>query len=145
MANVKRNKRSRLRRSKSAGHGAKKKWRGSGTRGGVGMAGTGKKAGQKLTLLKFFPNYLGKKGFKRHVPGIKNFKVINLEEISLKLNKLETKKTTAGVELNLKGYKVLGKGEISEKLIVNAESFSATAKKKIEAKGGKAQVLTLKK
>ena len=39
------------------------------------------------------------------------------------------------------GLKVLGDGEISKKLTVKAVVFSATAKEKIEAAGGKAEVI----
>ena len=39
------------------------------------------------------------------------------------------------------GLKVLGNGEISKKLTVEASVFSATAKEKIEAAGGKTEVI----
>ncbi len=39
------------------------------------------------------------------------------------------------------GLKVLGDGEISKKITVKASVFSATAKEKIEAAGGKAEVI----
>ena len=39
------------------------------------------------------------------------------------------------------GLKVLGDGEISKKITVKAVIFSATAKEKIEAAGGKAEVI----
>ncbi len=39
------------------------------------------------------------------------------------------------------GVKVLGNGEITKKLTVNAAAFSETAKEKIEAAGGKAEVV----
>lgn len=39
------------------------------------------------------------------------------------------------------GLKVLGRGEITKKLTVKASIFSATAKAKIEAAGGKAEVI----
>ena len=39
------------------------------------------------------------------------------------------------------GLKILGNGEISKKLTVKANAFSASAKEKIEAAGGKAEVL----
>ena len=41
----------------------------------------------------------------------------------------------------LSGVKVLGNGEITKKLTVKANVFSATAKEKIEAAGGKAEVI----
>ncbi len=39
------------------------------------------------------------------------------------------------------GLKVLGNGEITKKLTVRAASFSASAKEKIEAAGGKCEVI----
>ncbi len=39
------------------------------------------------------------------------------------------------------GVKILGNGEISKKLTVQANKFSASAKEKIEAAGGKAEVI----
>ena len=39
------------------------------------------------------------------------------------------------------GVKILGKGEISKKLTVKAAAFSQSAKEKIEAAGGKAEVI----
>ena len=39
------------------------------------------------------------------------------------------------------GVKILGKGELTKKLTVNAAAFSETAKQKIEAAGGKTEVV----
>ena len=39
------------------------------------------------------------------------------------------------------GVKILGNGDITKKLTVQANKFSATAKEKIEAAGGKAEVI----
>ncbi len=39
------------------------------------------------------------------------------------------------------GVKILGNGEITKKLTVRASAFSASAKEKIEAAGGKAEVI----
>jgi len=39
------------------------------------------------------------------------------------------------------GVKILGKGELTKKLTVKANAFSAGAKEKIEALGGKAEVI----
>ena len=43
------------------------------------------------------------------------------------------------------GIKILGTGELSKKLTVTASAFSASAKAKIEAKGGTAEVIARKK
>lgn len=39
------------------------------------------------------------------------------------------------------GVKILGKGSLSKKLVVEAKAFSASAKKAIEEKGGEAKVI----
>ena len=50
---------------------------------------------------------------------------------------------SAGVvsQLATDGIKVLGRGELTKKLTVKAAIFSATAKEKIEAAGGKTEVV----
>ena len=46
----------------------------------------------------------------------------------------------AGIVKNPRdGVKILGNGEITKKLVVQANAFSASAKEKIEAAGGKAE------
>jgi large subunit ribosomal protein L15 len=40
------------------------------------------------------------------------------------------------------GVKILGNGELTKKLVVCARAFSASARTKIEAKGGKCEVVT---
>ena len=45
------------------------------------------------------------------------------------------------VRKELDGLKVLGRGEITKKLTVQAKIFSASAKEKIEAAGGKVEVI----
>ena len=45
------------------------------------------------------------------------------------------------IRKELNGLKVLGRGEITKKLTVKAAIFSASAKEKIEAAGGKAEVI----
>ena len=45
------------------------------------------------------------------------------------------------IRKELGGVKILGVGELTKKLTVKAAKFSATAKEKIEAVGGKAEVI----
>lgn len=45
------------------------------------------------------------------------------------------------IKKTLDGVKVLGDGELTKKLTVKANAFSAAAKQKIEAAGGKAEVI----
>ncbi|MFH1823412.1 MAG: uL15 family ribosomal protein [archaeon] len=126
----KRSKRSRIRGGRSSGHGHKSKPRGKGSTGGKGMAGTGKKAGQKrLWLLRYFPNYLGKHGFTSRR---KKLKEMNLEDIEKQKEALKE-----GI-YNLPKYKVLSRGNISKGVKVKAYSFSKKAKEKIEKAGGEA-------
>lgn len=143
MKAVKRNKRSRLRGQRRCGYGFGKKHRGKGSKGGKGMAGTGKRAGHKRTFLdKFMPNYFGKHGF-RSIQQIKNSKpkIINLSGINRQLDALIAKglakKTSSGIEISLPEFKILGEGEARDKLIIKAMSASSQAKKKIEKAGGK--------
>ena len=47
----------------------------------------------------------------------------------------------AGLAKRRHPVKVLGRGEISKKLTVRAHGFSASAKEKIEAAGGSAEII----
>lgn len=128
------------------GGGARKKRKGSGHRGGIGMAGSGKRADQKKTLvLKLYGNdYFGKqgitsKGTKRDIR-----KRINLKDITLNIESYKKKgiaKITAkGIEINLKNYKILGEGEINQKMIIKAKEASAGAIEKVKKAGGEIQL-----
>jgi len=85
------------------------------------------------------PNYLGKKELKSYRAKLK---AINLGDINERLDSLMkkgfAKKTSEGIEINLKDYKILGNGNINEPLIIKATSFSKSAEEKIKAKGGQA-------
>ena len=140
----KRKKFSRMRASHTHGGGAKKKRRGSGHRGGFGMAGSGKRADQKKpTILKLYGNtYFGKTGFVRPPKVVTKIKAINLLDIEEKLNdyvnkNLITKEKDTYV-LNLKklGYnKLLGTGKIINKYKIIGK-VSKKARTKIEELGG---------
>lgn len=137
--------RSRLRGRKTAGYGYKKKHRGKGSKGGKGMSGTGKKAGQKHTwVLKNFPEgYFGKKGFSPEKNTGLRLNQINLDEIEQKIpqfiKKGIAKKTGNEIEINLKGYKVLSRGKLKEKVKIIASAFSAKAEEKIKEGGSHAE------
>ena len=45
------------------------------------------------------------------------------------------------ISKTLDGVKVLGNGDVSKKITVKASKFTAAAKEKIEAAGGKAEVM----
>jgi len=130
----KRKKSRRLRGSKSQARGFKKKARGSGHRGGVGMSGTGKRGDQKKTLiLNLYGNdYFGKDRALRRGNKPVKLKVINLQQINDNLHSLIDKKAN---EVNLSGYKILGEGELKHKLTIKADAASASAQEKIKKSG----------
>lgn len=133
---------------------AKEAWRkGRGTGSGNGKtAGKGHKGqnarsgggvrpgfeGGQLPLYRKIP----KRGFHNHFAV--HYATVNVEA----LNRYEDG-TVVDIELlladhvireALDGLKILGNGEITKKLTVKAAVFSATAKEKIEAAGGKTEV-----
>lgn len=116
--------------SRTHGHGAMK--RGSGHRGGFGMAGTGKRADQKKSLIiaKYGNKYFGKQGITSKGTKKRKLLKINLREI---MDKFSDKTI-----LDLKKYKILGDGEISKAMTITAYAFTTSAKEKIEKAGGKA-------
>ena len=73
----------RQRGNTTYGHGARKKWMGSGHHGGVGMAGTGKRADHKKSLIikLYGNNYFGKQGITSRSTEKKVNKVMNLKYI----------------------------------------------------------------
>ena len=76
----------------------------------------------------------------------KSYTVVNLETLN---NKFEDGAvvdaaallSTGVVSALCDGIKVLGRGELTKKLTVKAAVFSASAKEKIEAAGGKTEVV----
>ena len=128
------------------GWGARKKHKKSGHRGGKGMSGSGKRADHKKTLVTklYGGKYFGKQGITSR--GTKRDKRdrINLQEIELNLEtyikKEIAKKTKDGFEINLINYKILGKGEIKNKLIIMAKEASKSAIEKVKKMGGKIQL-----
>src|SRR3989338_721171 len=141
----KRKKNKRMRGAKSThGFGAKKKHRGSGNRGGVGMAGTGKRADQKKpTIINMYGmDYYGKKGFKRPQEAQIHQKTITLEYLDQHLDHyvkqgLVTKEgDNYNVDLEKVGYdRLLGKGMVHHKLTFNGQASEKVAEK-IKRAGG---------
>ena len=119
------------------GWGARKKHKKSGHRGGKGMAGSGKRADQKKTLVTklYGHKYFGKQGITSKSTQKDKTQKINLRDISLYLEKYG-KKTSKGFEINLKDYKILGTGEVKHKLIITAKQASQSAIDKIIKAGG---------
>lgn len=150
MAFRKRKKKSRQRASMTHGWGAKKKHRGSGNRGGFGMAGTGKRADAKKSMIWKDILYFGKHGFKKK--GIKHIITpINLKDVEAMLHKLvaEKKITKEGdrfiINLISLGYnKLLGTGDVSHKMKISVEYASGRAIDKVTEKGGEVLVAVAK-
>jgi large subunit ribosomal protein L15 len=119
------------------GGGARKKRKGSGHKGGKGMSGSGKRADQKKTLvIKLYGNkYFGKQGITSKGTKRDTRQRMNLQQIELNLEKYG-KKGKDGWEINLPNYKILGQGEVREKLIIKAKEASASALEKVKKAGG---------
>lgn len=86
---------------------------------------------------------LPKRGFKNF--NRKEFAVVNLSDLSAFAAGTEIDSVTlfeAGIVKNAKdGIKILGNGEITVQLTVKANKFSQSAVEKIEAAGGKTEVI----
>ncbi len=85
-----------------------------------------------------------KRGFKN--VNRKEYTVFNLKQLDLLFVEgeevsPETLKEKGAMKKMLDGVKILAYGTLSHGLIVSAHAFSAKAKEKIEAAGGKAQVI----
>ncbi len=136
----------KYRGSKTHGGGSKKKRRGSGHRGGVGRAGSGKRADQKKPSMLQMGIVFGKHGFKKKQPRV--IKAVNLGWIQAKLpglhaaGKVNEKAGLVEVDLSKLGYnKVLGGGRLTQKVAITTEYASASVKGKVEKAGGKLTVL----
>ncbi len=130
----------------------KRKGRGNGTGNGktAGRGSKGQKARSGGGVRVGFEG--GQMPLVRRLPkrGFNNIFAKPLEAINLSvLNKFEDGATVNVCDLLEKGIlskceygvKVLGNGNLSKKLTVRASAFSASAKEKIEAAGGKAEVV----
>src|SRR3989344_6920970 len=137
----KRKKNSRQRGGHTHGWGSKKKHRGSGNRGGKGMAGTGKRADQLKPSI-WGERYFGKLGFKKKgiVRDINPINIIFLEEnYENMLNDKQASKEgdIIIIDLNNIGYnKLLRKGKVTRKFKITTDYASAAAVEKISNAGG---------
>lgn len=128
----------------SHGYGARKKHKKSGHKGGKGMAGSGKRADQKKTLVtKLYGNkYFGKQGITSKGTKRDQRDRINLRQIEQNITNYKDKN---GVyEINLKAYKILGTGDVKNKLKITAKEASQTAITKVKKAGGEI-ILPIKK
>ena len=127
------------------GYGSRKKHKKSGHHGGGGMSGSGKRADHKKTLVQklFGHGYFGKQGITSKGTKRDKRKRINLSDIDFNIDKYIkagiAKKTDKGIEINLGNYKILGEGEVKQKLVIKADSASQSAIEKVKEKGGEIQ------
>ncbi|MCU0783613.1 MAG: 50S ribosomal protein L15 [Verrucomicrobia bacterium] len=135
--------RKRLGQGESSGHG---KTSGRGGKGQTARSGSSIRIGfegGQMPLVRRIP----KRGFNNarfatnHIPV--NVEVLNCFEDGARVD--EQKLRAEGL-VNGKGdgVKILGDGELTKKLTVSASAFSASAKAKIEAKGGSCEVVSRK-
>ncbi len=129
----------RVGRGPGSGNG---KTAGKGHKGQNARSGGGVRPGFEGGQLPLYRK-LPKRGFTNKFAT--NYAIINVDA----LNKfedgavvdLETLMTAGVIRKAFDGLKVLGNGEITKKITVKAAVFSATAKEKIEAAGGKTEVV----
>lgn len=132
----KRSKRTRLRGSRSAGMGFRKKKKGHGNKGGHGWSGTGKRGSQKQQKALMyaqslgFEKYFGKRGLTSAPTAKKRTEQINLDDVKAHFFQKE------GQKIELKLHKILGDGE-GFKAEIHAKSATQSAIDKMEKAGGK--------
>ncbi len=127
------------------GTGARKKHRHSGERGGKGMSGSGKRADHKKTLITklYGHRYFGKKGITSKSTKKDKRERINLRQIEDNLESVGIKKKDF-FEVNLPNHKILGEGEVKNKLIITAKEASKSAIEKVKKAGGEIKILSQK-
>jgi large subunit ribosomal protein L15 len=131
----------RVGRGIGSGHGktSTKGHKGQGARSG-GTKGPGFEGGQQPILRR-----IPKRGFRN--PFRKEYAILNLSalerfpvDVVVDIAKL---RESGLVKESARLIKILGEGEIKKPLVVSAHKFSASAVKKIEAAGGKAEIVSL--
>jgi len=135
--------RKRLGQGESSGHG---KTSGRGGKGQTARSGSSIRIGfegGQMPLIRRIP----KRGF-NNARFTTQFIAVNVGELNqfdegVRVD--EAALRTAGLANGpAAGVKILGDGELSKKLTVSAHAFSASARAKIEAKGGKCEIVGLK-
>ena len=136
--------RKRLGQGESSGHG---KTSGRGGKGQTARSGSSIRIGfegGQMPLIRRIP----KRGFNnarhatRYLPV--NLDALNRFDDGARVD--ETALRSAGLANGRSsGIKILGTGELSRKLTVSAHAFSASAKTKIEAKGGTCELIVARK
>ena len=115
---------------------------GKGHKGAKARSGGGKGPGVEGGQMKMTMR-LPKRGFTNNFRT--EYAAINVDRLEIFEDGQEVTPVTlieAGIIKNVQdGIKIMGGGELTKKLTVRASKFTATAKEKIEAAGGKAEVL----
>ena len=116
---------------------------GKGHKGQNARSGGGVRPGFKGGQLPIYRK-LPKRGFSNY-KFAKNYAIVNVSDLN-KFNDGDTVNLAVLMEAGvirkpLCGLKVLGNGELTKKITVEAAIFSASAKEKIEAAGGKTEVI----
>ena len=127
------------RKGRGAGSG-NGKTAGKGHKGQNARSGGGVRPGFEGGQLPLYRK-LPKRGFKNRFAV--NYSVVNVAALNRfedgAVVDVEALKAAKLVRKELDGVKILGNGELTKKLTVKATVFSATAKEKIEAAGGKTE------
>ena len=127
------------RKGRGAGSG-NGKTAGKGHKGQNARSGGGVRVGFEGGQLPLYRK-LPKRGFKNRFAV--NYAVVNVAALNRfedgAVVDVEVLKAAKLVRKELDGVKILGNGELNKKLTVKATVFSATAKEKIEAAGGKTE------
>ena len=128
---------SSFRKGRGAGSG-NGKTAGKGHKGQNARSGGGVRPGFEGGQLPLYRK-LPKRGFKNRFAV--NYAIVNVDSLNVFENgavvDLEALKAARLVRKQLDGLKILGSGELKKSLTVKATVFSAAAKEKIEAAGGK--------
>jgi len=138
----------KMRGFRTCGGGCSKKRRGSGHRGGRGLAGSGKKKKTKWTrTIITMPDHIGSYGFSRDSYLRKDPSFINVGAIEEKIDTFidkkvaETKEGKIYIDVSKLGIKkVCGKGNVTGVYVITAKEFSKKAEEKILSAGGEAVI-----
>jgi len=150
MTNNIRKKNSRHRGSWTHGHGEKKKWRGAGSRGGRGNAGSGKRGDAKKPSYWKIENFNGKHGFtnpNRKIVVAATISQLNTNIFSLVEQGFATKHAKKySINLTALGIdKLIATGNTDFALDIIVAKATENTIKKIEAKGGSVTIEVLEK
>jgi large subunit ribosomal protein L15 len=141
----KRKKAIKLRGHHTHGYGSKKKHRGSGHQGGVGMAGTGKKADQKKTMIWKDTKYFGRHGFdSKNTVKIKYTNLFYIEtHLDLLIKEGKARKEGNVYHINLKDLgcnKLLGSGIVTKVYNITTDFATKSAIEKVQTAKGTIKV-----